>query len=145
MYFPQNVYLADDDCDDADFFREALYEICPKCNLTVFCNGEELLDNLRSGVAVPDIIFVDVNMPRMDGITALQAIKDLPAIKGIPVIIYSTSANNAHIAKALEYGASQYLVKPSNFIKLRDNIKVMLEAGRELVSRIQPEHFVIKA
>ena len=145
MYFPQNVYLADDDCDDADFFREALYEICPGCNLSVFCNGEELLDGLMSGIAGPDIIFIDVNMPKMDGITALQAIKNLPLAQSVPIIIYSTSANETHIAKAMEYGASQYLVKPSNFIKLRDNIKVMLETGRELVSRIQPEHFVIKA
>lgn len=129
MLRSKNIYLAEDDIDDVDFFKEALKDICPGCTLNVSGNGEELLIALDNGNPKPDIIFIDINMPKMDGIQALISMKSNGLLNNIPVIIYSTSTNHDFIKKAYDNGANHYFTKPSSFSTLTDKIKTFLSVN----------------
>lgn len=131
MLLPKNIYLADDDRDDVEFFTLALEEICSKCSLDVSGNGEELLHKLQAAATLPDIIFIDVNMPRIDGLSALEVIRKMPALDPVPVIVYSTSSNRVFISRAFENGASYYFIKPVSFDSLKEHIKKLLETDWE--------------
>ena len=131
MLLPKNIYLADDDRDDVEFFTLALEEICSKCSLDVSGNGEELLHKLQAAATLPDIIFIDVNMPRVDGLSALEVIRKMPALDLVPVIVYSTSSNRVFISRAFENGASYYFIKPVSFDSLKEHIKKLLETDWE--------------
>ncbi|TRW23686.1 response regulator [Flavobacterium zepuense] len=122
----KNVYLADDDIDDVEFFKEALKTIAPHCSLTVAANGKELVKTLKTDGEPPDIIFIDINMPVMNGLEALKAIKENNLDKAAPVIIYSTSNNEEMIRLAKDYGANFYVVKPADFNVLKDKISRLL-------------------
>lgn len=126
MLHSKNIYLAEDDIDDVDFFKEALRDICPGCTLNVSGNGEELLSALQSGKPQPDIIFIDVNMPRIDGIQALILMKNCKNLCNIPVIIYSTTTNNDVIKSAYDNGAHHFFTKPASFEVLRSEVKNFL-------------------
>lgn len=126
MLTPKNIYLAEDDCDDVQFFTDALNEITPDTSLTVFCNGAELLKGLEDCKQLPDIIFVDINMPIMNGLEALALIGKSQAFKSIPVIISSTSSNMDNITEAYQLGASSYFKKPSDFSSLKEQLKGIL-------------------
>lgn len=139
MLRPKNIYLAEDDIDDVDFFKEALRDICPNCTLNVSGNGEELLHALDSGNPTPDIVFIDINMPKMDGIQALISMKNNGLLENTPIIIYSTSTNDDFIKKAYDNGASHYFTKPASFTVLTEKIRGFLSANWG--SRLRPVPF----
>ena len=125
----KNIYLAEDDTDDVEFFTEALRDICPGCILTVSGNGEELLNTVQHSANKPDIIFTDVNMPGTNGIEALISLKNNSVLKSIPVIIYSTSANPDSVKSAYDNGANHYFTKPSSFSTLTEKLKMILSVN----------------
>jgi len=131
MLLSKNIYLADDDRDDVEFFTLALEKICSKCSLDVSGNGEELLHKLQAAATLPDIIFIDVNMPRVDGLSALEVIRKMPALDSVPVIVCSTSSNRISISRAHESGANYYFIKPVSFDSLKGHIKQLLEMDWE--------------
>ncbi|OJX49765.1 MAG: hypothetical protein BGO88_08395 [Flavobacterium sp. 38-13] len=120
------IFLADDDCEDVELFRDALTEICAHCNLFSFPDGYQLLEGLRNCNKLPDLIFVDVNMPTIDGFEALVQIRQDRKLSAIPTIIYSTSSNQDHISKAYALGASSYIKKPNDFKTLKEILKKIL-------------------
>jgi CheY-like chemotaxis protein len=138
MVISKNIYLADDDCDDVEFFKDALNEITFDFHLTISSNGQELLDTLHSSSLLPDIIFIDLNMPIMDGFEALSLIKTNEVLNSIPTVIYSTSSNMNHITKAYELGASSYFKKPSDFKSLKNELeKVLLIDWKNFIQSIE--------
>lgn len=140
-----NIFLADDDCDDVDFFQFVVGNICPGCNLMIFGNGQELVDALRNTADAPDIIFLDVNMPIMKGLDALEIIKELPAMASVPVIVYSTSYNKHDIQQAMEFGASSYIVKPSDLKDLEKLIEKILNTNwKNTAASLEVEEFVLR-
>ena len=146
MLQPKNIYLADDDGDDVEFFTLALEEICPNCTLNISGNGEELINNLRNAGVPPDIIFIDVNMPRLDGLSTLEAIKKMPALDAVPVVVYSTSSNRLSISRAYESGANYYFIKPVSFGSLKEHIKQLLEMDWEhYTTPNQLDRFILNA
>src|SRR6266487_683666 len=85
--------LADDDADDQQLFKEALNEIDKSIRCLTASSGEEALNKLKTDLKqLPDYIFLDLNMPRMNGLECLVEIKKTNTLKHIPVIIYSTSS-----------------------------------------------------
>lgn len=114
----KNIYLAEDDSDDVFIFKYALKRLGLNCRITVFPNGQELLDKLQNINIFPDIIFLDINMPKLNGLDTLVQIKEMESFHSTPVIVYSTSNNNIDAIKALEGRASLYLVKPNNIDEL---------------------------
>lgn len=112
---PLNIILADDDSDDAYLFEKTMEEIRIHARLTVVQDGELLLRYLNScnKTELPEVIFLDLNMPRMKGDECLVELKKDDTLKDIPVVIYST-AFLPEVADALyEKGASYYLQKSS--------------------------------
>jgi CheY-like chemotaxis protein len=108
--------LADDDFDDAELFSEAVKNIDPYIDFRHVEDGHGILNFLESEQEkMPDIIFLDINMLLATGWECLTMIKNNVKYRRIPVIMYSTSANNMDKEKAKKLGASGFLTKPSDF------------------------------
>lgn len=113
--------LVDDDLDDTFLFEEMLQQVNTSVIFQNATNGKEALDRLRAANAqLPDIIFLDLNMPRMDGRQCLAELKDDPRLKHIPVIIYTTSAHPKDITQTLQNGAACFITKPTDTRELKN-------------------------
>lgn len=119
--------LADDDSDDADLFTEALQEIDPGITVATASNGQELLNKLTRSLNLPDIIFLDINMPGLNGWDCLAELKKNRLLSDVPVIMYSTSSNIHDKAKAAKLGASYFYTKPDNFQALKKFLKTLIQ------------------
>jgi CheY-like chemotaxis protein len=118
--------LADDDADDKTLFCEALAEINPAITCHTAADGKEALDILaKDQIKKPDIIFLDINMPVMDGWQCLGRLKEDTEHKDIPVIMYSTSSYQRDIDLALESGAFCFFTKPSDYRELRSILRLI--------------------
>ena len=113
MGVKKTVLLADDDADDAQIFQEALVEADCDTTFQYVETGAEVFELLGDGL-IPDIIFLDLNMPIMNGWQCLAKLKNTPAYEKIPVIMYTTSSNPRDYQIALELDAHGLISKPSN-------------------------------
>lgn len=120
------ILLVDDDEDDQDIFREAVSIVKPDCELRVAHDGEHALEKLREQEQLPDYIFLDVNMPRMDGREFLRQVKAHPKYQKVPVVIYSTSNHTAEVGRYFKMGATNFITKPSEFNLLVTYLKTIL-------------------
>jgi DNA-binding NtrC family response regulator len=118
--------MTDDDPDDYYLFASVLKEVNDAVKLTWFNTCDGLLDFLKAGDDLPDIIVLDMNMPGNNGNACLLSIKSEARLHHIPVIIYSTSGTPPVVKKAMECGAFNYYVKPTSIILLRELIKELL-------------------
>jgi DNA-binding NtrC family response regulator len=141
-----NILLADDDLDDCLFFKEALEELSYSFSLQTVNNGEELMSCLMSKSNIlPDILFLDLNMPRKTGYDCLSEIKFHDKLKDLPVIIYSTSLDHEVANLLYEKGATHYIRKPGDFGKLKGVIREALNAiSRKTTSKPSKEEFIIQ-
>lgn len=113
---PGNIYfIVDDDPDDQELFVEALQGLDEFCTCETTCNGQEALQKLSEASTLPHFIFLDLNMPRMNGKQFLAEIKKIETLRNIPVIIYSTSTDKKDILDTIELGAVYFLEKPNRF------------------------------
>jgi CheY-like chemotaxis protein len=125
---PLLIYLADDDQDDRMLFKEALDEIDVAIAIEDFDNGVTLMDNLlNKNKPLPDLIYLDLNMPLMNGEECLHDIKNEPELSQIPIIIYSTYVDQAGAASLQLKGADLYLQKPDSFNKLKNLLRKSLD------------------
>lgn len=120
----QSIVLADDDKDDHDFFRSALLEIDPAKKLHVVTDGVQLLDLLKH--YVPDLIFLDLDMPCKNGLECLREIRTHSTLCNLPVVVFSSTSRPANIATAYEMGGNLFFIKPSNFHELVDAVRSIL-------------------
>src|ERR1700754_1036663 len=123
----KNILLVDDDLDDADLFQEALNEVAPPINFHSAKSGAKALEFLLTpqGAGV-DLIFLDINMPEMNGWQCLTHLKSSMLLKQIPVIIYSTSVNKMDEQKASDLGAKGIYRKPERFEELKRLLKAVI-------------------
>ncbi len=112
------LLLIDDDADDQEIFLSALAFIDNSIPCTIAANGHEGIQHLSAGGTLPDLIFLDLNMPVMNGMQFLQELKASPLTKDVPVIIYSTASDQQTIRQALDLGAFQFYTKPEKFSEL---------------------------
>lgn len=134
----RKILLGEDDPDDTDLFHEALKDIDNSIELYPAENGKEVLKWLTQEKAKPQLIFLDINMPEMDGWECLTALKDDISFKNIPVIMYSTSSASMNGKKAIQAGALCFLEKPPSFIKLRDFLtQVSKSSTQDLTSKLR--------
>lgn len=122
-----NIFLADDDEDDRFTFAMALENIGEHISLISCSDGEELINSLHSFTQNPDLIILDNNMPKKDGLTCLAEIRSIERFDDTPVVIFSTSADAVSVRKAQEYGANHYIQKPHNLQKLRQVIQFCID------------------
>jgi CheY-like chemotaxis protein len=137
--------LADDDPDDLELFEEALTETVPDAQFASVENGEEVLSTLsQQGKELPDLIFLDINMPVMDGWECLKKLKDKNPFSAIPVIMYSTSSAAADIEMAYKLGAFAFLTKPDDYNELASIIRTVARTPIELLLQRLSEFESIK-
>lgn len=116
----QHLLLADDDFDDCSFFKEALDDLPVQATLSIVNDGVALMDFLSAeNTAPPDLLFLDLNMPRKSGFECLEEIKGHDNLKDLPVIICSTSLDVDVVNTLYEKGAQYYIQKPAEFSKLK--------------------------
>ena len=109
-------FIVDDDADDQELFIEALEGIDDSCTCITAFNGKDALQKLGTAMPqMPDFIFLDLNMPLMNGRQFLREIKNTELVKDIPVIIYSTSTDTKDVVDTIEMGAVYFLHKPNRF------------------------------
>ena len=120
------ILVVDDDIDDLLFFTDALVEIDPQIECVAAVNGIEALKKLGTMPVRPDYIFLDLNMPKMNGKQCLKHIKNNPLLQSIPVIIYSTSRLQDDMDEVRELGATAFLIKPNKFQQLKVEIAAIL-------------------
>ncbi|MGJ8550426.1 response regulator [Winogradskyella wichelsiae] len=119
--FPEQllIYLADDDETDRMLFQEAFNNIISDIEVLCFDNGVTLMDNLLNETKpLPQAIYLDLNMPLMNGIECLNDIKNEVKLQDIPIFIYSSMIDISVIDELQKYRANLYLVKPNSFNKL---------------------------
>lgn len=125
-----HILYIDDDLEDREIFREAIYEIGPSYVCNVATDGQEGILALEDFVVMPDYIFVDVNMPVMNGKQFLEKVKNTPRLRSIPVIMYSTTSYSQERTEYFNMGASDVLVKPNTFHGICQLLKTIIEEGR---------------
>lgn len=128
------ILLADDDKDDRFLFREALSELPVATSLETVHDGEQLMSYLTEHEGtLPDVLFLDLNMPRKNGFECLTEIKLNDKLKDLPVVMFSTSfPRDAHYEQDLinmlyKIGAHDYIRKPANFTELKQIIHETLQ------------------
>lgn len=115
--------LVDDDLDDHEIFNMALADLGGDVTITTAVNAPQALQQLSfKNNFIPDYIFLDLNMPRMDGKQCLAAIKSQPHLDHVPVIIYSTSSSPGDIKEFMSMGATAFIKKPSSITELSNTL-----------------------
>lgn len=110
------ILIVDDDVEDQELLKEAIKEVDESVKCLSAKNGEEALEMLHTFLhKLPQLIFLDLNMPRMNGKILLSKLKQLDALKEIPIIIYTTSKSQTDIEDAKKLGALQFITKPNSF------------------------------
>ena len=123
------VILVEDDADDIEFFTECLDDIPYEVMLTVYRNGQQFVDGMIANKdSLPDLVFLDLNMPVKDGVQALKELRAMPDFKDIPVVaIYSTSISEKDHADTFLHGADAFLSKPNDYNDLKRLIKQIFD------------------
>jgi len=145
---PIILLLADDDKDDCLFFKDALAELPITADLTTVHDGEKLMQLLGDEKIVPPlphVLFLDINMPRKNGFECLADIKNDEKLKGLPIIIFSTSYEQDVVNLLYKNGAQHYIRKPANFSQLKKVIyQALLLATQDETPQPLKENFVLK-
>jgi CheY-like chemotaxis protein len=110
-----HILYIDDDSEDREIFREAITKISSSYVCNVATDGSQAIQALEEFVVMPDYIFVDVNMPVMNGRQFLETVKNTPRLRSIPVIMYSTTSFAQERNDYFRLGAKDVLVKPNTF------------------------------
>jgi CheY-like chemotaxis protein len=130
---PLNILLADDDKDDRLLFDKALKAMPFPTHLITVHDGEQLMNYLsENSDHLPDVLFLDINMPRKNGFECLSEIKENKKLKDIPIVMFSTSYprdinyEQEIINRLLKIGAYDYIRKPDDFSRLKQAIRAAL-------------------
>lgn len=124
--------IVDDDSDDVCLFTEALTSVAPKTLCFSASDGGEALRDLeKERISKPDIIFLDLNMPEMNGWQCLTKLKSLDRFKDIPVIIHTTSTSSIDKNHARTLGAHCFFTKPDDFSILKKMLEIVIDKLNE--------------
>ncbi len=135
------ILMADDDEDDSMLVSDALAESQLSIKPYIVRNGEELMDYLhnrgqytdKNNAPRPDLILLDLNMPKKDGLEALQDIKKDPQLRQIPVVVLTTSGAAEDIYNTYDLGANSFIIKPFTFADLVEVMKTLGKYWFEIV------------
>lgn len=139
------IILADDDDDDRLFFKDAIEEVKVKTVVTMVNDGVELMDYLiNPEIHLPNLVFLDLNMPRKSGMECLKEIRSNNKLKDLSIAIYSTSALEKDIEETFIKGANIYIKKPNDFEELKNILaKVITINWQYHTSGLNKENFLL--
>ncbi|GEC73071.1 Response regulator receiver domain-containing protein [Flavobacterium flevense] len=140
------ITLADDDEDDRMFFTDAFDELKINTVVNTVNDGVALMNFLNDPESIlPNIIFLDLNMPLKSGIECLKEIKNEPRFKDIVIAIYSTSSSEEDIENTFVLGANIYIKKPSNFGKLKEVLSEVVTLNWQYItSGLNKDNFLLR-
>lgn len=141
-----NIALADDDEDDRLFFTEAFEELKIKSKVSTFKDGAELMDYLvQPNNKLPDLLFLDLNMPKKSGLECLEEIKANNRLNTMVIAIYSTSASEKDVENTFVQGANIYIKKPNDFEKLKKVLSEVVTTNWQYqTSGLNKENFLLR-
>jgi CheY-like chemotaxis protein len=116
------VFYAEDDSEDQEIFKAALSELHPEADVLLANNGIDALNLLQKLQQTPEIIFLDMNMPIMNGSACVSALKTIDRFKTTPIILYSTTSNPLEIEKGMAAGADRFLIKANTFQEVINDV-----------------------
>ncbi|NOT76346.1 MAG: response regulator [Cyclobacteriaceae bacterium] len=137
------VLLADDDEDDRELFFRAMSEVDPSVKVTAVLNGDMLMRDLAGMTNLPQLIFLDLNMPLKNGLECLAEIKQNPVFGKVPILIYSTSISPSEVEKAWSLGALCFVRKPDSYQKLKEIISRMINMDLSTFAHQPRENFIL--
>lgn len=141
-----NILLADDDKDDCLFFEQALKELSIAATLKVVNDGEELMQLLTNETEeIPDVLFLDINMPRKTGTECLEEIRKNERLINLPVVMLSTSNDPEKITRHFKIGANVYIHKPNDFSQLKQVIQYALPISTEEIASKSKLKYILNA
>lgn len=121
------IYLIDDDSEEAELLTDASQRISDSIKVQAFSDGKEALQSLKNAGSLPQLIFLDLNMPMISGKDVLKELRMIPSAVNIPVIIYSTTISPADMEETAPFNVKAWLPKPENFSMLCEQLKMQLE------------------
>ena len=122
-----NVLFIEDDTIETMKLTRTISKMESKHRVVEAKNGEEALGMLRSGEALPDIILLDLNMPRMNGIESLEILKQDDVLKFLPTIVLTTSENRDDLLKCYRIGIAGYIIKPLKYEDYENKLRKVFE------------------
>lgn len=135
-----NILIADDDPDDRLLTREALLQSDIPSRIAFVEDGEELLDYLlgrgkfkNNTDPQPDLVLLDLNMPRKSGVEALQEIKSNQALRHIPIVVLTTSKEEEDIYRTYDLGVNSFITKPVTYESLINTMRILGKYWFEVV------------
>lgn len=139
------ILLADDDPDDCMLFTEVLRDLSIEQQPVCVTNGQQLIDFLKEAIVLPDLLFLDINMPLKNGVAALKEIKEEVALRNIPVVILSTTKHPATVQETYRLGANLYVCKPTSYSALFSLVQGILAMDvTGLLQHPSPERFLLE-
>ncbi|MFP9114254.1 response regulator [Flavobacterium sp. RHBU_3] len=123
------IFYTDDDLEDLDFFREIVDSLGEQYEVVTQNSGMDLLHALHNPPPHPYLIFLDINMPGMNGLETLKRVRENDTHRLMPIIMISTSNDISIIEKARLFGATYYLPKSGDFDKLKNSIEYVLSVN----------------
>src|SRR5690349_12683576 len=127
MSYYRSILLIDDDTEDQEIFLDAVKEVDPHIHCRFANDAEAALKQLNEEILLkPDMLFIDLNMPKINGKQLLKEIKKAEHLKGIPVVMYSTFFGPRDIEEINSLGAVHHMVKATRFMELCSALKYIL-------------------
>jgi len=140
------VVLAEDDSDEREMFLEAIEQAVPQVAVQVAHHGKDLMNVLlKKDAKLPDLIFLDLNMPFKNGYECLKEIRSNAGLKSIPIIIYSGSTHTHSIQETYNLGATYYFPKPDSIGQLRKWMKKIFAFDWEICPMRDKKEYVLSS
>jgi len=140
-----HILLADDDDDDRLFFKDAIEEVKINTVVTLVKDGVELMNYLeKPNIVLPNLLFLDLNMPRKSGMECLKEIRSNNRLKNLIIAIYSTSALEKDVKETFVKGANIYIKKPNDFAILKEHLTKVININWQYhTSDFNKENFLL--
>jgi|SRR5688572_20057263 CheY-like chemotaxis protein len=123
----KRVLLIDDDEDDREFFLNAVDTIDPSIACEVAWNGKVAIETLLRNDTLPDVVFLDLNMPIMGGKQFLAELRHHQGLEDLLVVVLSTSSDQATVSEVLDLGARYFITKPNKLSLLEQELRRLFE------------------
>jgi CheY-like chemotaxis protein len=134
----KSILFVDDDEDDLLLFKSATRTIDHRITVATALDGAEALAFLKNCTRKPDIIFLDLNMPKLNGFECLSALSKADDLRAVPVVILTTSASEKDKTEAMILGAKAFITKPNSYLELQQILTELIQS--EAVPNAQARH-----
>ena len=135
------ILLVDDDQEEYEFITSAFESLTVNADVIQVQDCSDVTQTIKSHN--PDLVFIDINMPSINGIDCLKAVRADSRFETLPIIIYSTSNNVTDIQESFKHRANLYVVKPNTFKKLTASLQKVLSMDWNLKNHLPIEKFLI--